>query len=114
MSKNKDKANAGAAVADGNYVPIDDLPEHERDDLSSYSESERPGVSDAGGRTISSLAKTPPKLQGVGNFLKGAAVMYQNAGNDHEADAPPKSKTLGQEKLGTEMATSAQAKMHAT
>ena len=30
---------------DGNYIPVDDLPEQDRDDLSSYSESERPGVS---------------------------------------------------------------------
>jgi hypothetical protein len=34
-----------------NYIPIDDVPEHDRDDLSSYSESERPRVSDANNRS---------------------------------------------------------------
>ena len=45
------------AADDGNYIPIDDVPE--RDDLSSYSESERPrapGVGDRKNESISTLA----------------------------------------------------------
>ena len=80
---------------DENFIPIDDLPE--RDDLSSYSESERPKVLGDGDRkneSISTLINNKSiQLKAVGNFMSDMVHMYQNGQNDSSTQPLERSKS---------------------
>lgn len=69
----------------------------ERDDLSSYSESERPKVAgdrDRKNESISTVAHNKSiQLRAVGNFMSDMVHMYQNGENDSSTQPLERSKS---------------------
>ena len=99
MSAKQDPAASAPAkkqaADDGNYIPIDDVPE--RDDLSSYSESERPKAPGAGDKKNASISTVVHnksiQLKAVGNFMTDMIQMYQNGENDSSVQPLERSRS---------------------